>query len=315
MDPVTDVFTAMRIESVVYRRLELTAPWGLRIERSEQACFGTVVRGNCWLTVEGESKPLPLTGGDCFCFFTRGRAHTLRDQPRTRAHDIQEVIRAAKGEAVHFGGGGVATTLVGGKFTFDMSNSKPLTDLLPRLIHLRADQAQATPLQQTLQLLASEAAQPAVGSDLVLRRLADILLIQAIRAHIASDACQQTGWLRALSDRQIGSALQSMHEKISQPWTVAGLAAAAGMSRSAFAVRFKELVGETPLEYLTRWRVYQAARLLREGDKKLIDVAHSVGYDSDGAFNKAFKRIMAATPGDYRRNGGALPSFGCPEAT
>src|SRR3954468_4041396 len=164
MDPVTDIFTAMRIESVVYRRLELTAPWGLRIERSEQACFGTVVRGNCWLTIEGEPKPLALTGGDCFCFFTRGRAHTLRDHPRTRAHDIQEVIDASKGEAVHFGGGGIATTLVGGKFSFDLSNSKPLTDLLPRLIHLRADQAQATPLQQTLQLLASEAAQPAVGS-------------------------------------------------------------------------------------------------------------------------------------------------------
>jgi len=106
-----------------------------------------------------------------------------------------------------------------------------------------------------------------------------------------------------------------MHEKISQPWTVAGLAAAAGMSRSAFAVRFKELVGETPLEYLTRWRVYHAARLLREGDKKLIDVAHSIGYDSDGAFNKAFKRIMGATPGDYRRNGGTVPSLDCATAT
>jgi len=311
VDPITDIFTAMRIESVVYRRLELTAPWGLRIERREQACFGTVVRGNCWLTVEGEAKPLALTGGDCFCFFPQGRAHALRDHPRTRTQDIQEVIRASKDEAVHFGGGGVATTLVGGKFSFDLSNGKPLTDLLPPLIHLRADQAQATPLQQTLQLLASEAAQPAVGSDLVLRRLADILLIQAIRAHIASDAGRQTGWLRALSDRQIGSALRLMHEKIGHR---PGLAAVAGMSRSAFAVRFKELVGETPLDYLTRWRVYQAARLLREGDKKLIDVAHSIGYDSDGAFNKAFKRIMGATPGDYRRNGGALPSMDCPAA-
>jgi AraC-like DNA-binding protein len=315
MDPVTDIFTAMRIESLVYRRLELTAPWGLRIERHEQGCFGTVVRGNCWLMVEGESKPLPLTGGDCFCFFTRGRVHTLRDHPRTRTQDIEEVIRASSGEAVQFGGGGVATTIVGGKFTFDGMNSKPLTDLIPPLIHVKADRAQATPLQQTLQLLAAEAAHPAVGSDLVLRRLADILLIQAIRAHTASDACRKTGWLRGLSDRQIGAALQSMHENIGQAWTVAGLAAAAGMSRSAFAVRFKELIGETPLEYLTRWRIYQAARLLREGDKKLIDVAHSIGYDSDGAFNKAFKRIMGTTPGDYRRNGGALPSLDCAGAT
>jgi AraC-like DNA-binding protein len=145
----------------------------------------------------------------------------------------------------------------------------------------------------------------------LLRRLADILLIQAIRVHIASGNCGETGWLRALADKQVGAALESMHKSIGQHWTVAALAASAGMSRSAFALRFKELVGETPLEYLTRWRIYQAAMLLREGDKTLIDVAHSIGYDSDGAFNKAFKRIMGATPGDYRRHGGALPSLGC----
>jgi len=311
VDPVTDIFAAMRIESVVYRRLELTAPWGLRIERRAQACFGMVVRGNCWLTVEGDAKPLALTGGDCFCFFAQSRTHTLRDHPRSRAHDIETVIQAASGAAVHFGGGGAATTMVGGKFTFDRTNSKPLTDLLPQLIHLKADQAQATPLQQTLQLLASEAAHPDFGSPLLLRRLADILLIQAIRVHIASGNCGETGWLRALADKQVGAALESMHKSIGQHWTVAALAASAGMSRSAFALRFKELVGETPLEYLTRLRIYQAAMLLREGDKTLIDVAHSIGYDSDGAFNKAFKRIMGATPGDYRRNGGALPSLGC----
>src|SRR5215471_15963931 len=140
----------MRVESVVYRRLELTAPWGLRIERREQACFGMVVRGNCWLTVEGESKPIPLTGGDCFCFFSRGRTHTLRDHPRSRASDIKEVIERSTGDAVHFGGGGVPTTLVGGKFTFDTANSKPLIDLLPPLIRVEAGRGQATPLQQTL---------------------------------------------------------------------------------------------------------------------------------------------------------------------
>lgn len=315
MDPVTDLFAAMRIESVVYRRLELSAPWGLRIERRAQACFGTVIRGNCWLSAEGEAKPLALTAGDCFCFFAQGRTHMLRDHPRSRAQEIEGVIQAASGDAVHFGGGGARTTLVGGKFTFDRTNSKPLAELLPPLIHLKADQAHATPLQQTLQLLASEAAHPDFGSPLVLRRLADILLIQAMRVHIASGGCGETGWLRALADRQIGAALESMHKNIGQGWTVAALAAAAGMSRSAFAVRFKELVGEAPLEYLTRWRIYQAAMLLREGDKPLVDIAHSIGYDAGGAFHKAFKRIMGATPGDYRRNGGALPSLGCGGAT
>ena len=305
MDPITDIFTAMRIESLVYRRLELTAPWGLRIEKGVHACFGMIVRGNCWLTVEGEPKPIPLTGGDCFCFFAQDRAHTLRDHPRTRAYCIREVVESSTGDAVHFGGGGVSTTIIGGKFTFDKTNSQPLTDLLPPLVHVRADRAQTTPLQDTLHLLASEAAQPGVGSELVLKRLADVLLIQVIRVHVASGAGEKTGWLRALSDQQIGAALRSMHEKLGQSWTVADLASAAGMSRSAFAVRFKEIVGETPLEYLTRWRIYKAAMLLREDRQKLMEVANSIGY-SDGAFNKTFKRIMGVTPGEYRRNGPAF---------
>ena len=199
--------------------------------------------------------------------------------------------------------------MVGGKFTFDRINSKPLTDLLPQLIHLKADQAQATPLQQTLQLLASEgrASGLRLGSSAAAARRYSVDSGDS-RAHCLR-RLRKTGWLRALSDRQMGAALQSMHKTSANPGRWPRLAASAGMSRSAFAVRFKELVGETPLEYLTRWRIYQAAMLLREGDKKLIDVAHSIGYDSDGAFNKAFKRIMGATPGDYRRNGGALPSL------
>ena len=226
---------------------------------------------------------------------------------------MKDVIQSNTGEAVHFGGGGIATTIIGGKFTFDRAQSKPLTDLLPALVHIRADAAERTPLQQTLQLLASEAAQSSVGSQLVLKRLADVLLIQVIRAHVASGACQRTGWLHALTDQQIGKALRSMHERIEHPWTVAALASEAGMSRSAFAVRFKEIVGETPLEYLTRWRMYRAAVLLREGEKKLIDIAHSIGYDSDGAFTKTFKRIVGVTPGEYRRNGNAHAISGLPE--
>jgi transcriptional regulator GlxA family with amidase domain len=143
----------------------------------------------------------------------------------------------------------------------------------------------------------------------VLKRLADIFLLQMIRAHISSSTCRQTAWLRALSDPRIGAALRSMHEKIEQPWSVAELASAANMSRSAFALRFRQMVGETPLEYLTRWRIYKATVLLRDGDKKLTEVANAVGYDSDGSFSKTFKRIVGVAPGEYRRasNGGAHP--------
>ena len=145
--------------------------------------------------------------------------------------------------------------------------------------------------------------EPAPGSEVMVNRLADILFIQCVRAHIASssETCK-SGWLRAIFDPKIGTALKAMHERIENPWTVETLAVAAGMSRSAFALRFRELLGETPLEYLTNWRMYKATGLLREGDKKLFEVAKSVGYDSDAAFSKAFKRVLGVAPREFRRS-------------
>lgn len=308
MDPITDIFTAMRVESVVYGRIELTAPWGLRFEKGDYACFGMLGRGNAWLTVEGREQPVPLTGGDCFCLLAHTHAHTLGDRPETPPIDMQDVVRTKCGNAIRFGGGGVPTTIIGGKFTFDRAGSKPLTDLLPSFILVGNDRAQALPLHQTLQLFAAEAAQSSLGAPVVLKRLADIFLLQIIREHISSNACRQTGWLHALSDPRIGAVLQSIHEQIERPWTVSELASAAGMSRSAFALLFKQIVGETPLEYLTRWRIYKAAFLLRDGDKKLAEVAKAVGYDSDGSFSKTFKRIVGATPGEYRRTSNGASS-------
>ena len=302
MDPITDVFTAMRVDSVMYGRIELTAPWGLRFERGDYACFGMLARGNAWLMVEGIDQPIPLAGGDCFCLFAHSRMHVLGDHPNTpEVRSMQEVARTKCDNFIRFGGGGIPTTVIGGKFTFDRTNSRPLTDLLPSFILVPSERAQALPLQQTLQLFAAEAAQPSLGGYLVLKRLADIFLLQMIREHISSSDCRQTGWLRALSDPRIGAAMRSMHENIEKSWTVAELASAAGMSRSAFALRFREVVGETPLDYLTRWRIYKAALLLRDGDQKLTEVANAVGYDSNGSFNKTFKRIVGVTPGEYRR--------------
>ena len=306
MDPITDIFTAMRVESIVYGRIELTASWGLRFDRGDYACFGTVARGNAWLTVEGQVEPTALAGGDCFCLFAQSHQYTLGDDPKTPASNMQDVARTKCGGVIRYGGGGALTTILGGKFTFDKANSKPLMDLMPAFIHVQNDRVQALPLQQSMQLFAAEAAQSCLGSYVVLKRLADILLLQLIREHVSSSTCRDTGWLRALSDPRIGGAVRSMHERIEQPWTVGELASVAGMSRSAFASRFKEVVGETPLDYLTRWRVYRATVLLREGDRKLTEIANAVGYDSDGSFNKTFKRILGVTPGEYRRAGHRL---------
>ena len=174
---------------------------------------------------------------------------------------------------------------------------------------IKADQARTLGLRTTLQLLAAEMAEQAPGSEVVANRLAEALFIEAVRAYIASgdESCQR-GRLRAIFDPQIGAALKSIHENVDRAWTVESLAEAAGMSRSAFAARFKELLGLTPLEYVTEWRMQKAVQLLQQNDKKLIEVAQSVGYESDAAFSKAFKRMMGLSPGEYRHNGGAARS-------
>jgi len=319
VDPITDVFKTMHVASVVHARLEATAPWGLMHQaevakeeepelavpkewRSQVAHFGMVSRGNCWLSVEGMPDPLPLTGGDCF-LLAPGSTYAMRDNPRTRANSFCEAAPKNGSNVIHYGGGGVPTTIISGWFRFDQTSVKPLKRLIPELILIKADQAQTLALHTTLQLLASEMAEPAPGSDVMVNRLADILFIQCVRAHIASssETCK-SGWLRAIFDPKIGAALKALHERVENPWTVETLAAAAGMSRSAFALRFKELLGETPLEYLTNWRMHKATGLLQEGDRKLFEVAKSVGYDSDAAFSKAFKRVLGAAPREYRRS-------------
>ena len=319
MDPITDIFKTMHLRAVVQSRLEATAPWGLtrtsrvdeekpalsdgsRTRPSELAHFGMVSRGNCWLSVVGTADPIPLTGGDCF-LLAPGSAYTLRDNPRTPARSFCEVAPSRGSNVIHYGGGGVPTTIVSGFLSFDKLSLKPVTQLLPSLIVIKADQARALALHTTLQLLASEMAEEAPGSQVVADRLAEVLFIQTLRAHIAS-GCESAkhGWLRGIFDPQIGAALKAIHENVETAWTVESLAGAAGMSRSAFALRFKELLGQTPLDYVTEWRMQKAVQLLHQPNKKLVEVALSVGYESDAAFSKAFKRMVGVNPGEYRQN-------------
>ena len=300
MDAVTDVFQSMQILSVIQARLEVTAPWGLKCDAPSQfAHFGVLTRGNCWLSVEGIPDAMPLAGGDCF-LLAPGNSYTLRDNPRTRAQSFHSVVSENGSQVIHYGGEGAPTTFISGWFRFGATSLKPLARLFPPVILVKADQPRTLALRTTMDMLASEMAEPTPGSALVVHRLADILFVQCLRAHIESKGCNK-GLLRAFFDPQVGAALKSMHEKVEVPWTVESLAAASGMSRSAFALRFKEMVGETPLEYLTTWRMQKAAALLQKGDKKLIDVARSVGYDSDATFSRAFKRVVHVAPRQFRR--------------
>jgi AraC-like DNA-binding protein len=286
MDAITDFLSAVRVQGACYGRIQITGAWAPLPEAGSQAGFGLVSYGQAWLKLPDVAEPIHLLHGDFF-LLAPGRVYELSS-----------------------GREGAPTAIIAGRFHFDETNGRPLTDFLPPLILIRDGQPHMLPLQKTLELLASEmdeskpGSEP--GSEIAVRRLADLLLIQALRAHIAASPENRTGWMYALSDAHIGAALNSMHKRIEHPWTVASLASEAGMSRSAFAQRFKELMSESPLEYLTRWRMYRGSDLLRESDRKLADVAQAVGYDSDGAFHKAFKRVLGIAPGEYRRSVGTL---------
>ncbi len=318
LDPIADIFRTMHVTAFGQHRLEATAPWGVIQENQTEekvtssgkktsptdlAHFAMLSRGNCWLSVEGIPKPIPLTGGDCF-LLARGTSITLRDSPRTHPRwSFREIGVMANSNVVHYGGGGAPTTIVCGSFRFNRASLKPITQLLPSFILIQADQPHTLALHSTMQALASEMAEQAPGSEVVATRLAEVLFIQALRAHIASGLESNTGWLRAIFDPQMGTALTAIHDRVNTPWTVESLAASAGMSRSAFAARFKQLLGQTPLEYVTEWRMQKAMQLLQQDDQKLIDIARSVGYESDAAFSKAFKRVVGANPGEYRKSG------------
>lgn len=300
MDALDTVFEAMRVKSVLHARLQASAPWGLAFNGSPRAKFGLVARGACWLDIEGQNQPLALTGGDCFILL-HDKPFTIRDMPETRAVPCVDVIQNRIGEVIEFGGGGQLTTLISGWFEFDELGARPLLDTLPPIIHTRMDCDQSQMLQSTFQLLAAETAEHRLGSSLVVSRLADILFIHTIRAYLKAGGAPHDGWLAALSDRQIGETMRAIHEDIAASWTVEKLASRAAMSRSAFAARFKELVGQPPMDYLTHWRMYQAGSLIRRNETDLGGIAQAIGYESETAFSRAFKRVTGTTPGEYRR--------------
>ena len=302
MDPLDDVFAAMRVLESTYARWETSAPWAVRFAGGTTARFGLVVSGSCWLTTEEPAKSIPLAAGDCYVILN-GATYTLGDHPRSPAANCFDLIATLKDGVARIGGGTPATVITGW-FVYDEMSARPLVALMPRLLHTRADGHRTDILKTALDLLAKETQRPGPGSRAVVSGIADMLFVQAIRCHLEEEAPnQQANWLNALSDKRVGAAMRALHDDPAKAWTVDTLASVAGMSRSAFSARFKERIGEAPLEYLTRWRMFRAGILLRQTDRPLADIAQQVGYESDAALSKAFHRVVGVAPGAFRRDG------------
>jgi AraC-like DNA-binding protein len=302
-DTLGELLGSLRLTTLVYGRMELGAPWGLRFpDLPDAANLYVVIRGSAHLTVDRSDQVTILSAGDV-ALLPNGGAHVLRDGKGSPLHELgSEQCRRSTGAApIRLGGKGAQTTLMAGAFRFGAGRRLPLFETLPPVIHIAASAASASPwLSSTVQLLIAESASRNPGGTVVVSRLVDVLFVQALRTFIMSSSCQESG-LRALGDPQIGRALQLVHLRPAEPWTVEGLARAVGLSRSAFAARFSELVGEAPLEYVSRWRMTKAAELLRESDLPMLTVAERAGYSSEAAFNRAFKRHEGTAPATYRR--------------
>lgn len=303
-DILGDLLASLRMTTLVYGRIELGEPWGLRFpDLPDAASLYLLVRGSARLEADRSSPPIVLSAGDV-ALLPNGGSHALRDRRDSPLHDLTvEGCRGAKAAGpLHVGGQGAQTSLVAGTFRYGSGRRFPLFENLPPVIHISASDPNASPwLSSTVQLLIAESAARSPGGTVVVSRLVDVLFVQALRTFILGSTCTESG-LRALGDAPIGKALQLVHDRPTEAWTVEGLARAVGLSRSAFAARFTELVGEPPLEYIGRWRMTKAAELLRESDLPLGDVAERAGYHSEAAFSRAFKRVIGASPADWRNS-------------
>ena len=304
MDVLAEVMSLLRTRGQLYGRLELSAPFALEFPGGKGICL-IVTRGSCFLGVD-RLPVLPLVGGD-FVFLPAPATYSLRSDPASRPRSVLEVSTPEafyRSRLIRHGGGGTPASVVAGCFTFASPESAMLVKHLPRVIHLPAAGPHADPwFQSTLQFIAAETSANLPGSAAVVERLAEVLFVHAMRSRIgSSELGDKPSWLRALADPQVGEALRRMHAEPGRPWTVPSLADAVAMSRSAFAARFRALVGETPLDHLTQWRMVRAAAMIRERrPQKLAAIAAAVGYESESAFCKTFRRVMGTSPGQYRR--------------
>ncbi|GAA4466052.1 AraC family transcriptional regulator [Phytohabitans houttuyneae] len=304
MDVLSDVITVMRTGQPRSARVGWRAPWAQEFAAVPGAAgFQVVLQGACWLVRPG-AAPLALAPGDVV-FRPHGGGHTLADSPTTApaapACDPSDP-RAERRYADDPVDDPTTVTLCGG-YQLDAARAHPLLHDLPDLIHLPAHLGRHPALRSTVDLLAAELARPGLGTDAIVPALLDTLLLHILRAWLdgRSARAARTGWAAALTDPPTTAALQAMHRDPARPWTVASLAAEAGLSRAPFARRFAALVGQPPLAYLTWWRMTTAALLLTGSDAPLRAVAAEVGYGSEFAFAAAFKRRYGVAPGRYRR--------------
>ncbi len=296
MDLLSDVLSLLEVRSVLPNALTVGGPWCMVFRAYDGIKMGAVLMGECWLKPEGETA-IRLSKGDAW-LMSGGRPYLMGSDLDLTPVEARSVYAEAADGVAHYGGE-VDFITIAGRTVFDPAQAGLLLDLLPPLIHLPWS-VDAEVLSWLLRQLRHEGTNDRPGGDLMTAHLAGMMFVQMLRGWLASTDAPKTGWLGALRDVRIAQALTRMHGNPAHAWTVAELASGCGMSRSAFAERFRTLTGFSPLDYLVRWRMRLAGRALRRGDEALSRVARAAGYESDSAFSHAFKRVMGISPKAWR---------------
>ncbi|ADM97376.1 AraC family transcriptional regulator [Dickeya dadantii] len=295
MDPLSDVLALLKPVNYMSAGFDGGGDWAIQFpDQTGTIKSGAIVTGRCWLAVEGVDEPVQLESGDCFVL-PRGEPFHLASQMGVQPVQAAEVFTGAESGGIVSWNGGGDVFIVSSRFSVSELHADMLLKLLPHIVHIRSTSDQTT-LRWLVERMMQELRAPQPGSVLILQHLAHMILVQALRLHLD---CRGVGLLSALADKNVGAAIAAMHEKPALNWTVQELGKLTGMSRSSFAQRFKETVGTSPIDYLTRWRMLLASDRLMNSDDPISTIAFSLGYESESAFSTAFKRIIGRSPRQY----------------
>lgn len=300
MDVLSEILLSMRLVSSVISRARFSAPWAVKTSGARGALFHVVMDGRCWLRDGPTGERFELSKGD-LVLLSHGGAHVMCDSPSSRPEVPVSELPRGRGARVEHGGSGASTSILCGSFRLDHAAGATLLSALPPIVHVARG---ATPVVEwfdvTLRMIDSTLEAGESGSEAVASRLLDVLFVQLLRS--CASSLPATGWLAAVRDPGVGRALALIHTQPGSRWTVESLARRAGMSRSIFFERFTTLVGEPPAKYLARWRVMTGADRLRASAIDLGTLATELGYASEDAFARTFKRHIGLTPREYRKS-------------
>lgn len=299
MDPLSDVLSLLKPRSYISGGFQMDGDVAVQFPNHEGIKCYAMIAGECWLSVEGVEEPVRVTAGDCF-LLPRGLPFRLATDLSLSPVDFQVLRATWKKDGAAVGREDCERYVVGGHFVLTGSHAGILLRSLPPIVHIRKESDKEA-MRWSLERMKEELRDPQPGGSLIAQQLAYMMLIQALRLHLADGGRGSVGWLFALADKQMGAAIACMHDDPGNGWTLKTLAERVGMSRSVFAKRFKEMVGITPMEYLTRWRMLLAGDRLKCTGDSLAAIASSLGYESESAFGKAFRRVMGCSPRRYSR--------------